>query len=267
MRKLQRIMKEKWSYLAIAIFILFTLIVSISFIQFVLKFSGSDISGQLGDWSDYSACITALFAYVSLIFIYITYKNQVIANKSQIVANENQASVNNKLQFDSTFFNMLQTQREILSSLGKKHFKYRETNISGSYSVDYSGELKYDKALEMLKRRYQPSPHVDISSDMHYFRHLYHIIKLVHNSTFNETQQREYIDIIQAQMSNEELFVMFYNVVFYGNKEYLLWLDDYGFFENIRPNGTLFDKLKVHFFPNTNFKHKAYKESESVDNY
>lgn len=258
--------KINWNYLAIGIFVLFTLIVSMSFILFIIKFSGSDISGRLGDWSDYSACITALFAYVSLVFIYITYKNQVIANKSQIVANENQASANNKLQFDSTFFNMLQTQREILSSLGKKYFKYRKANISGSYPVDYSGELKYDEALEMLKRRYQPSVHVDISSDMHYFRHLYHIIKLVHNSTFNEIQQREYIDIIQAQMSNEELFVMFYNVVFYGNKEYLSWLDDYGFFENVRPNGHLFDKLKVHFFPKTNFKYKAYEEYNGADN-
>jgi uncharacterized membrane protein len=241
-----------WNYLATSVFILFTLIVSISFVLFVLKFSGSDISERLGDWSDYSACITALFAYVSLIFIYIAYKNQVIANKSQ-------ASANYKLQFDSTFFNMLQIQREILGSLAKGHFINRKASIIGSYSSDYSGELKYDDALKKIKKRYQPSPHTQISSDMHYFRHLYHIIKLVRNSDFNETQQREYIDIIQAQMSNEELFVMFYNVVFYGNKEYLLWLDDYGFFENIRPNGTLFDKLKVHFFPNTNFKHKAYE--------
>lgn len=74
--------KINWNYLAIGIFVLFTLIVSMSFILFIIKFSGSDISGRLGDWSDYSACITALFAYVSLVFIYITYKNQVIANKS-----------------------------------------------------------------------------------------------------------------------------------------------------------------------------------------
>lgn len=244
--------KMNWNYLAIGIFVLFTLIVSISFILFVLKFSGSDISERLDDWSDYSACTTALFAYVSLIFIYITYKNQSLANY--------------KLQFDSTFFNMLQIQREILASLEKGHFIHRKGDIIGLHSSDYSGELKYNAALKIVKERYQPSPHVDISSDMHYFRHLYHIIKLVHNSAFNEKQQREYIDIIQAQMSNEELFVMFYNVVFYGNKEYLSWLNDYGFFENIRPDGTLFDKLKVHFFPNTNFKHKAYEVSKSTDN-
>ena len=246
MRKLQRkIMKKiNWNYLAIGIFVLFTLIVSISFILFILKFSGSDISEQLGDWSDYSACITALFAYVSLIFIYITYKNQ--------------SSANYKLQFDSIFFNMLQTQREILGSLEKGYFRYRKGSITGLSSSDYCSELKYDEALKIIKSRYQPSPHVDITSDMHYFRHLYHIIKLVHNSAFSEKQQREYIDIIQAQMSNEELFVMFYNVVYYGNEEYLSWLDDYGFFENIRPDGTLFDKLKKHFFPNTHFKHEAY---------
>lgn len=253
--------KTIWNRIAICFFVLFTLIVSVSFILFVLKFKGSDISEELRDWSDYSACITALFAYISLIFIYIAYKNQVIANRSQIVANENQAFSNYKLQFDSTFFNMLQIQREILASLGKGHFIHRKGSIIGLRSPDYSSALKYNDALKIIKERYQPSPHVDISSDMHYFRHLYHIIKLVHKSAFNEKQQREYIDIIQAQMSNEELFVMFYNVVFYGNKEYLLWLDDYVFFENIRPDGTLFDQLKVNFFPNTNFKHKAYEVS------
>lgn len=251
--------KTIWNRIAICFFVLFTLIVSVSFILFVLKFKGSDISEELRDWSDYSACITALFAYISLIFIYIAYKNQVIANRSQIVANENQAFANYKLQFDSTFFNMLQIQREILRSLPGDYFHRKKNKIEFAFSLDYFSELKYHEALEYVQTAYKRSTGMNETHDMHYFRHLYHIIKLVHNSNFDDEQKREYIDLIQAQMSNEELFVMFYNVVNYGNKEYLLWLDDYAFLENIRPNGALFDRLKIHFFPKTIFKHKAHE--------
>lgn len=235
-----------WNCLAQGFLVLFTIIVVLSCIVFIGKFAGCEISDQLSDWNDYSVCLTALFAFISLMFIYLTYKKQ--------------TDFNYKLQFDSTFFNMLQTQREILGSFEDGYFKERSTKIKDCCSTYWSEELSREEALQFVKKAYYGTmSHHDDSSVMHYFRHLYHIIKLIRNSSFNDKQKREYFDIIQAQMSNEELYVMFYNVVSFGNNEYLLWLDNSAFFENIRSTGTLFDKIKKHFFQETIFKYNAPK--------
>lgn len=233
-----------WNYLAQGFLVLFTIIVSLSCFIFIGKFGNSEISDQLDDWNDYSVCLTALFAFISLMFIYLTYKKQ--------------SDYNYKLQFDSTFFNMLQTQREILRSLEDGYFKKRTTRIKDYYPLSWSEKLSKKEALQRVRDAYYGTmPNNDDSGAMHYFRHLYHIIKLTHNSSFNDKQQREYLDIIQAQMSNEELYVMFYNVVSFGNNEYLLWLNNSAFFENIRSTGTLFDQIKTHFFKDTTFKYNA----------
>lgn len=238
-------MKKKfWNYLALSLFTLFVIIVILSCFTFIKVFANNEISDKLGDWSDYSTCLAALFTFVSLTFIYLTYKKQ--------------SDSNYKLQFDSTFFNMLHTQREILNSLEQSFFKERYEQIKNYYPLSWSEELSTEKALKHVNTAYYRSlQESSDSSAMHYFRHLYHIVKLVHNSSFNYKEQCEYIDIIQAQMSNEELFVMFYNVVSFGNKEYLNWLDDYHFFENLRSTGSLFDKIKKLFFQKTIFKYPA----------
>ncbi len=238
-------MKKKiGDYLALSLFTLFAIVVIFSCFKFVKVFANNEISDNLDDWSNYSTCLAALFTFVSLTFIYLTYKKQ--------------SDSNYKLQFDSTFFNMLHTQREILSSFGVCFFKQRYEKIMTYYPLSWSEELSSEEAFERVRKAYNLSlKEPDDSSAMHYFRHLYHIVKLVHNSSFNYKKKCEYINIIQAQMSNEELFVMFYNVVSFGNKECLQWLDYYRFFENLRSTGSLFDKIRKHFFHNTEFKYSA----------
>lgn len=236
--------KNLWNYLALSLFTLFAIVVILSCFKFIKVFANNEISDKLGDWSDYSTCLAALFTFVSLTFIYLTYKKQ--------------SDSNYKLQFDSTFFNMLHTQREILASFEKGYFIERLERIEMEHSTSWSEEITERQALAIVNGAYIQSKigYYD-NTIMHYFRHLYHIIKLIHNSSFDNEKQREYVDIIQAQMSNEELFVMFYNVISYNNREYIKWLDDYHFFENVKSSGTLFDKIKKIFFKKTVFKYNA----------
>lgn len=54
------------------------------------------------------------------------------------------------------------------------------------YPLSWSEELSSEEAFERVRKAYNLSlKEPDDSSAMHYFRHLYHIVKLVHNSSFN----------------------------------------------------------------------------------
>ena len=88
----------------------------------------------------------------------------------------------------------------------------------------------------------------------HYFRHLYHILKYTHES--NIVTKKKYIDIVQAQMSDDELYLVFYNGISKFGKEKLQpFLEEYGFLENIRSRGKIFDLHASQFYPKTKFKY------------
>lgn len=100
----------------------------------------------------------------------------------------------------------------------------------------------------------------------HYFRYLYHIIKYVEKDNILEpVEQQKYIALIQAQMSNDELIMTFFNVIGYNNTTYLEWLDKYGFFENMQTENRFLDHIRTLFFPNTKNKHPQPPKQNAED--
>jgi hypothetical protein len=98
-----------------------------------------------------------------------------------------------------------------------------------------------------------------------YYRHLYHFIKYTNSSQiFN--QKQKYMDIIQAQMSDAELYCLFYNGICYGSEKLLPLLDTYSFLENIERKTLVFDSHKKMFYPNTNFKYHTKDVALSENN-
>ncbi len=47
----------------------------------------------------------------------------------------------------------------------------------------------------------------------HYFRTLFHIIKFIDNSLFDDEQKKQYISLVRAQLSKYELGLLFYNSI------------------------------------------------------
>jgi hypothetical protein len=93
----------------------------------------------------------------------------------------------------------------------------------------------------------------------HYFRHLYHLLKFTDEAIFKGSNKK-YIDIIQAQMSDDELYLMFYNCISeLGKSKVLTLIDEYSFLENIRSRGEIFDNQKRIFYPKTKFKNNSDK--------
>ena len=90
----------------------------------------------------------------------------------------------------------------------------------------------------------------------HYLRNLYHIMSFIDVSNLQDDQKRFYMDLVQAQLSSSELFILFYDGISkYGREKLLPLLDKYKFLENlVYTDDYYFDKHKVIFYPNTIFK-------------
>lgn len=99
----------------------------------------------------------------------------------------------------------------------------------------------------------------------HYFRHLYHIISYTDNFfTENEKIQckaKIYTDIIQAQMSSDELTITYYNAFAFPNLFALI--EKYDFLENL----TQEDLIDTSHYINKNIKIKSRRELINLDKF
>ena len=279
----------------------FFLIILFSVIVFINVFVRQGVSEDITDWGNYSMCVGALFTFVSLVLVYFTYREQSEAYRKQAEVNQQQlnkiqqqfelsqkeAQISNKMFFDSTFFNLLNVQRQIhLECVSDKYnekgwengvFCKIKENIKKQYPKLKHIYTEADDVRNIIIEMYETStdfsmrtspneiPSRYVENDiMYYFRNLYQIICHVHRNFLDEEEKKKYINIIQAQMSDEELLVMLFNVIHYtsknGNKEYLKILDDYGFFENLRSPYDDEDMQNLVFpikllFKKTTFKH------------
>lgn len=88
----------------------------------------------------------------------------------------------------------------------------------------------------------------------HYFRHLYHLLKYVDDSELKN--KKKYMDLIQSQMSSDELYITAINGISnYGRKRMLPLLNNYSFLENlVIDNDPIVAELIHIFYPNTKKK-------------
>jgi len=95
----------------------------------------------------------------------------------------------------------------------------------------------------------------------HYFRFIYHILKYVEEQKFEDTlfNKKDYVDILQAQISTDEMGLIFYNAVFNkkarikatGVDKFHNLLEKYKFLENIDDKSLLKSEHKIKYYPST----------------
>lgn len=275
-KKVWNEIKKYWAAIVVAMFVILCCFILYKYYASFYKNGLSADSSKWGIFGEYvGGVVGTILSFISVILIYATYTNQVKNSIQQ--------------QFETTFFNLLQNQREILKSMkglidttpnvlkGEKELvlykeasKYIDTishlinrsfdGAPGHFTDQQGGKKDFfidEKAsYKIINKSYNEIFKGKEAELGHYFRHLYHILKYVVESSIQN--KKKYIDIIQAQMSDNELYVTFNNGISeYGNKRFLPILDKYHFFENIRSRGEIFDKIKNQFYPNTSFKYNA----------
>jgi hypothetical protein len=94
--------------------------------------------------------------------------------------------------------------------------------------------------LELINDSYLNYYELHQSDLGHYFRNLYHIVKFIKNTDIEN--KNTYIGLVRAQLSNDELVMLFYNCISdYGSEKFLPMAVEFRLFKNLNPR-TLIDK-------------------------
>lgn len=204
-------------------------------------FKDQDISDNISDWSYFGAYVGGCFGIVSVILIYLTFREQ--------------SRMAYKSQFESVLFEMLRTLREIKTEEIDNEFANIQGNVLNHFRTPFSKEDFNNEDAKMVLAYYFQL-HTESDIIYHYFRYLYHIVKYVcDDDILDREMKNKYMALIQAQMSNDDLLIVLLNAINYGNIKYLNQLDEYHFFENIRPVNDIIDYIIITSFPKTKFKH------------
>lgn len=158
-------------------------------VPFVWKFWGWTVSDHLKDWSDFGTYVGFSVSLISVALVYVTYRGQ--------------KEMSYVMQFESIFFEWLKVHRDIYEkSVGhicnlESEFRTRLDNLE---SVDaqsvrtVAGEKGETRCI------------------LSYYRNLYHLLKYVDENRYLTRQEdtKRYFDIVQAQLSDEEIFVVLF---------------------------------------------------------
>lgn len=240
---------------------------------YVIQMYESDLSKEpsdFGTFGDYiGGVLGTLISLISIVLLYRTYKAQLDITKSQ----EDRSYIQ---QFESTFFELLSNQRTILTMCKGVFYDRKDLSKRGIVLCDYqfidkvAEELKiqmldFEYDYSLLKQENINLIRIVINDHYsevftkhatqlgHYFRHLYHILKYIDASEIPD--KKKYVDLVQAQMSNNELYISFYNgISIYGRKRMLPLMDKYSFLENLKDNDFTIKSHRELFYKNTKFK-------------
>ncbi|KAF0220147.1 MAG: hypothetical protein FD174_1386 [Geobacteraceae bacterium] len=263
-------------------------------------FSGpAENMSKCGVFGDMFGGFNALFSGLGFIAVAVTIYLQIEQHKRD-------KEESHRYQVENTFFNMLSTLREIVRDSyyeregsdeagdeinGPVYLKLAIKILKGKYKIElYNRQKELYEADKTLKTQYQFVDKIPLAPEAkrdaivkvyedfytkhehnlgHYFRYLYNIFKYIITSFEGRRDiAGQYIGLIQAQMSNDELGLTFYNAISKHSKNlqqqdvFRQWLDDFDFFENIDER-CIFDDAFIAFFPKTHFKYKLRKDAEA----
>ena len=228
------ILLSKWLYILIAV-----LFLAIAFICFKSLSSEHTSFGAYGDFV--GGVLGTIFSLLSIILVVRTFLYQQVVTQSTKVQLETQ-------RFNDLFFELLRLYHAEVDSLSK--------TMTYSYHLEDSEEPVIEKTIEyekkeffecaknelqeqfMTQKSFQKNRKYALNLYMQYYiknksklagyyRTLYRIYDLIDQSTIEETSKKEYLKIVRAQFTEEELFLLRYNAMSYYGQNFIEYLNKY----------------------------------------
>jgi hypothetical protein len=220
--------------------------------------------GELGTAGDFLGGSTVPFLTIASVFFLIS--TIFIQRRELKLQHEELTETKNifKYQsFENTFFNMLNLHNQIVQSInyidtetqmndehnGRYFFQTARNQLKLNfinvirYQIDDENSGKFPTEgyfeLKEIISTYEPFYRKHQALIGHYFRNLYHTVKLVHDNTdLKEYKDKmKYMRIIRAQLSSYELVLLLYNALFNANywneKDFLDFINKYDLLQNL----------------------------------
>ena len=213
----------------ITVLALVGVVVTLGLIEAVVyhSFHGWEHRGLVGDMFGVGNAIFSALAFVGVIIaIYLQNKElglqrqelaltrtEVKGQKEQLQA---QAETLKKQTLENTLFQLLRIHQEILQSVRHYHGKERRgreaiSGLAREFRNVYNPSPHMESEGERIRAAYKIFHHGFQSCIGHYFRNLYQILRFINDSQAREEDKKLYRRLVRAQLSSDELFLLFYN--------------------------------------------------------
>jgi hypothetical protein len=248
-------------------------LILVGLIAFVYWFINGN-TDELNKFGEYvGGAVTAIWSLAGLIIIYVAFlgqKQQILQQQKEMLYNRFEIHLTRKemieqnktlrqQRFENTFFQMLNLHHQIVNSIEIYH-PNRNRKSRDAFKLIYeqfSGEMK-DKRKDDFKitldtyLKYYNRNQSDLG---HYFRNLYHIIKLV---KFSEVEDKlKYTSLVRAQLSAYELLLLFYNCLSPNGKDkFKPLVEEFHLFKNMPPEELVYPLDKEQYNNSAFFKIK-----------
>ena len=122
--------------------------------------------------------------------------------------------------------------------------KYKNSFANNAEKNDSNTrKAQIDVAYSKLWKAYE-------SEFAHYFRSLYNIFKFIENSNLED--KKFYTNIVRAQLSGQELLMVFYNCIAQDNSKFVKLIEDYALLKHI-PSHAIPCSLDFEFYSSNAF--------------
>jgi adenylate kinase len=228
-----------------------------------------DAPSDFALFGDYIGGVTGtIIGLIGIVFLYRTYRIQLDISSTQ-------EEIQQKQQFEETFFSLLGQQRSIVLNL-KGKFPIGDGQVFEEKSnYEYIAQLRDDLSEQLRVLNFESNALREGKTNLlkiqvneiyqnlflshapqlgHYFRHLYHLLKFIHDS--KGIDKKKYFDLVQAQMGFDELYLVAINGISnYGRRRMLPLLNESSFLENlVIDDDEIVRRLIQLFYPKTKRK-------------
>tara|TARA_A100000171_G_C2102636_1_gene130544 strand:- start:244 stop:978 length:735 start_codon:yes stop_codon:yes gene_type:complete len=203
---------------------------------------------KLGAWGDFFGGtlnpVLSFIAILGLLLTIVMQRDELSLTRQELSrsasALENQARLLNQQSFENTFFNLLSLHNEIVNSIdlmsdGKVTASGRDcfTSFHRRLGQEYRKASKSHEDLDEIEiiriafENFWSRNQTDLG---HYFRLMFNIVKFVSESEFKDSY---YIKFLRAQISDQELVIIFYNCLTPQGQKFKKYAEKYSLFDNI----------------------------------
>jgi Putative phage abortive infection protein len=146
-------------------------------------------------------------------------------------------------RFETSFFQLLKFQRDSMQAMrvtsehgqeweGSRAFQKAVNDMESSFTIPLDTTSDEELRSIAIDHAFKKACTSDRSDFGHYFRTLYHLIEFVHKGPIED--KAHYIGLVRAQLSTDELSLLFYNGLSEDGKQFKDFIKEYALLKNWR---------------------------------
>lgn len=249
----------------------------------IFSFLLAPLKANFGDIM--AGTVGILLSFASTLFLFITFKEQ----RKQFELSETSHKI---ASFEDTFFNIMSLLSDVrrttieslknhdINSIEGYYYKYvsyfiavKKSSIVEEYFKELASDNTIDSVVDAAKHEvglcYKEFVDKAEGNIGYFFRYIFNTIRFVKEQDGSIITKQRYINLLQSQLSDEELALLFYDAISpYGKNKngesvFFDMLEASEMLENISER-VLINRSHTKFYPLTKFKFLSRKELAEV---